>query len=49
MSLRRSRKETHQVRILLGIIMLPPAVQDFLDISLDPDFDDLNGYQADTR
>jgi hypothetical protein len=29
--------------------MLPPAVQDFLDMSSDPDFDDLDGYQADTR
>ncbi|KAG1906312.1 uncharacterized protein F5891DRAFT_1182561 [Suillus fuscotomentosus] len=31
--------------------MLPPAIQDFLDLSLDPDFDgdpDLDGYQADT-
>ncbi|KAG2061616.1 hypothetical protein BDR06DRAFT_1001892 [Suillus hirtellus] len=28
--------------------MLPPAVQDFLDMSLDPDFDNLNDYQADT-
>ncbi|KAG2133100.1 hypothetical protein BD769DRAFT_1665869 [Suillus cothurnatus] len=28
--------------------MLPPAVQDFLDMSSDPDFDDLDGYQADT-
>ncbi|KAG1729176.1 hypothetical protein EDD22DRAFT_146483 [Suillus occidentalis] len=27
---------------------LPPAVQDFLDMSSDPDFDDLDGYQADT-
>ncbi|KAG1898546.1 uncharacterized protein F5891DRAFT_1190616 [Suillus fuscotomentosus] len=28
---------------------LPSAVQDFLDLSLDPDLDDLdNGYQADT-
>lgn len=43
-----SRKKTQQVRTM----PLPPAVQDFLDMSLDPDFDDLNdlnGYQADTR
>ncbi|KAG1733467.1 hypothetical protein EDB19DRAFT_1911603 [Suillus lakei] len=29
-------------------MLLPPAVQDFLDMSSDPDFDDLDGYQADT-
>lgn len=49
MSMRESRKETHQVHILPGIIMLPPAVRDFLGMSSDPDFDDLDGYQANTR
>jgi hypothetical protein len=45
MCMRKSRKETKQVRTM----PLPPAVQDFLDMSSDPDFDDLDGYQADTR
>jgi hypothetical protein len=48
MCLVRSRKETQQAYTML----LPPAVQGFLDMSSHPDFDDLDdleGYQADTR
>jgi hypothetical protein len=49
----KSRKATHRVHSMIfsqHIMPLPSAVQDFLDLSLDPDLDDLdNGYQADTR